>query len=59
MKRTVLENFIILTSKICTYFGFASLSYLIFINNFKKRLEAKNDLEFYFYFPGQMFRTTT
>jgi len=33
MKGTVLENFIVLISKKCTYFGLPSLSYLIFSNN--------------------------
>jgi len=58
MKEALLENFIVPTSKTCTYFGLASLLYLIFSNNVRKRLEAANDLE-YFYFPGQKFRTTT
>jgi len=53
VKGTVLENFTVFTSKKCTYFRLAPLFYLIFSNNVRKRLEATNDLEFYFYFPGQ------
>jgi len=62
MKGTVLENYIILTFKKCTsYFGVGHvfLFYLFFSNNVRKRLEATNDLKFYFYLPGQKFRTTT
>jgi len=40
------------------FFGLVSLFYLIFSNNVRKQAEATNDLEFYFYFPGQKFRTT-
>jgi len=58
MKGIVLENFVVLTSKKYTYFGLASLFYLIFSNNVRKQLEATTDLEIYFYFPGQKFRTT-
>jgi len=59
MKGTFLANVIVLGSKTCTHFGLASLFYLILSNNVRKRFEAANDLEFYFYFPGQRFRTTT
>jgi len=48
----------LLIFKKCTFFGLVSLFYLIFSNNIRKRVEATNDLEFYFYFPGQKFRTT-
>jgi len=44
MKGTVFENFIVLTSEKCAYFGLASLFYLIFSSNVRKRLEATNDL---------------
>ena len=56
MKGTVLENFIVLTFKKCSYFGLVSLFYLNFSNDFRKWVEATNDLELYFYFPDQKFR---
>jgi len=59
MNGTVSENFIVLTSKKCTDFGLASLLCLVFSNNIRKWLEATTDLQLYFYFPGQTFRTTT
>jgi len=51
VKETVLENFLVLTSKECTH--------LTFSKNVRKRLEATYDLEFCFYFPIQELRTTT
>jgi len=53
MKGTILENFTVLTCKKCSYFVLASLFYLIFSNNFRKRLEATNDLEFCSYFRAK------
>jgi len=50
MKGTVLENFIALISKKCTYFGLVSKFCLIFSNNVRKRLEATNDSDVHFCF---------
>jgi len=61
MKGTVLANFIVLTSKKCTYYGLVSRFCLIFSNNVRKRPEAINDLEVYFCFLAKRFgppRTT-
>jgi len=41
---TVLENFLVLIYKKCSYFGLASLFYLIFSNNVRKRLKVTDDL---------------
>jgi len=57
MKGTVFENIIAFTSKKCVYFGFASLFYLIFSSNVRKRLEATDYLEFCSYFHGHKLRT--
>jgi len=57
MKGTVSGNFIVLLRNVLIL-ELRPLFYFIFSNNVRKRLEATNDLEFYFYFPGQKFRTT-
>jgi len=44
LKVTVLENFLVLIYKKCSYFGLASLFYLIFSNNVRKRLKVTDDL---------------
>jgi len=59
IKGTVFENFTVPTSKKFTYFRLASLFYRIISNNVRDRLKATNDSEFYSYFPGQTFKTTT